>query len=244
MARVDDGALGAFSADQKARHFLDGLLRGRQADARETRPRQCFQPFQRQGQVSAALVGGERMDLVDDDRARGREHLAAGDAGEQDVQRFRRGDDDVRRTAAHAGALRLRRVAGAHQGADVRVRQALGLECGAYAYKRGGQVFLDVVGQCLERRDVDHVGLVGQPALNAFAHQPVDGDEERSQGLARAGGRGDQGMLSRLDGGPGFDLRGRGRGKGGPEPSRHGGMECVQHNIRGGGQWGGMFGHV
>ena len=63
---------------------------------------------------AAALVCRDRVDLVDDHRARRRQHRAAGLRAEQHVKRFRRGDDDVRRLAAHALALARRRVAGAH----------------------------------------------------------------------------------------------------------------------------------
>ena len=83
------------------------------------------QALERQRQVRAALVRRQRVDLVDDHGARGREHRAARLRAEQDVERLRRGDDDVRRAAAHAVALACGRVAGAHPGADVDVGQAL-----------------------------------------------------------------------------------------------------------------------
>ena len=81
--------------------------------------------LERQRQVGAALVRGESVDLVDDHGPRGGEHPAPGLGAEQDVEGLRRGDDDVRRRAAHALALAGRRVAGAHPGADLHVRQAL-----------------------------------------------------------------------------------------------------------------------
>ena len=58
---------------------------------------QRVQPLQREHQVRAALVVGERVQLVDDDRAHGAEHLPAGLRGQQDVERLRRGHQDVRR---------------------------------------------------------------------------------------------------------------------------------------------------
>ena len=120
-------ALGAPSApapDQKARDLLDRLLRGRQADAQQAIAAQRREALERQREMGAALVRRERVDLVDDHGPRGRQHRAAGFRAEQDVERFRRGDDDVRRRAAHALALAGRRVAGAHPGADLDVGQA------------------------------------------------------------------------------------------------------------------------
>ena len=108
------------------------------------------------------LLRGERMDLVDDHGARRREHLAARLRAEQHVQRLRRRDDDLRRPAAHAGALALRRVAGANERADLDVGKPERRELGADAGERRLQVALDVVGQRLERRDVDDRRFVGQ----------------------------------------------------------------------------------
>ena len=79
---------------------------------------------------------------------------------EQDVERLRRGDDDVRRPAVHLLPLARRRVAGADPGADVDVRQALPLQVLADAGERLLEVLLDVVRQRLERRDVDDLRLV------------------------------------------------------------------------------------
>ena len=61
------------------------------------------------------LFGATRVDLIDDHRARvAGQHPPARLTGEQQVQRLGRGHEDVRRPAAHRGALGLRRIAGAH----------------------------------------------------------------------------------------------------------------------------------
>ena len=140
VAGIDDRAIerGTFGrrADQEPRHLLDRLLRRGQTDAGEPPPAQNIQAFQRQREMAAALVAGERVDLVDDDRARGRQHLAARLGAEQDVERLGRRDDDMRRPLAHPGALGLRRVAGAHEGADLDVRQTQALQFRADALDR------------------------------------------------------------------------------------------------------------
>ena len=72
-------------------------------------------------------------------------------------------------------------VAGAHPGPDIDVGLAAPRELGADAGERRLEVALDVVGQGLERRDVDDLRLVPEPALDALAHQIVDRRHERGQ---------------------------------------------------------------
>ena len=81
-------------------------------------------------------------------------------AGQHQVQRLGRRDQDVGRLAQHRLALALRRVAGADRD----------LQVGADAAQRRAQVAVDVVGQRLQRRDVDEpdapvaVGAARRPA--------------------------------------------------------------------------------
>ncbi len=112
-----------------------------------------------------------------------------------------------------ACARSLRGVAGAHGGADLDRRQAFLGQRRGNALQRRLQVEVDVVGQRLQRRDVQHPGLVRQLAAvgQALAQQAVDGGEEGGERLARAGGRGDQGMAAIEDLRPGLRLRRRGR---------------------------------
>ena len=225
MAGVDDRAGVVGHAEQEAGDQLDRLLRRRQPDALQAAAAQRGQAFERERQMRAALVRRQRVDLVDDHRARGGEHRAARLGTEQDVERFRRGDDDVRRAPAHAVALGCRRVAGAHQGADLDLGQALRAQRVGDAGQRRLEVALDVVRQRLERRDIDDVGLVLQSVGQALAHQGVDRREKRGQGLARAGRRGQQHMTLRLDRRPRLRLRGSGAGKAAREPSGDGGVK-------------------
>ena len=71
-----------------------------------------------------AFVGGQRMDLIDDDSAGGLKHGAARVGAEKDIERFRRRHDDMWRPPAHAAAFAGKRVAGAHECPDLDVRQA------------------------------------------------------------------------------------------------------------------------
>ena len=125
VAHVHDGAfrravaLEPAGAHQQAGDVVHGFLGGAQPDALKRPSRQRVQPFQRQRQVGAALVPGHRVDLVDDHRVRVLQHLPAALCREKDVERLRRGDEDVRRVRDHALPLGRRGVAGAHGGADV-----------------------------------------------------------------------------------------------------------------------------
>ena len=71
-----------------------------------------LEPLERERQVRAALGRHQRVDLVDDDRLDRAQRLARV-RGQQQVERLRRGDQDVGRLALKARALGLRRVAGA-----------------------------------------------------------------------------------------------------------------------------------
>ena len=230
MAGVDDGGLGGGravrrGADQQVRDRLDRVLRGRQADAGQLVAAQGRQALQRQRQMGAALVRRHGVDLVDDHRPRGRQHRAAGLGAEQDVERFRGRDDDVRRAAR----MRWRSLGGV---SPVRTQVRISMsgrprraEFVADAGERRLQVVLDVVGQGLQGRDVDHLCRVGQPVGQALAHQRIDRRQEGRQGLARAGRGGDQRVAARLDRRPSLRLRRRGRGEAAREPGRDGGVK-------------------
>jgi hypothetical protein len=241
IADVDDLAVGHAAmhvprAHEEARDLFDGLLRGRQADARERPAAQRLQALQREREVAAALAGGDGMDLVDDHRAHRRQHAPARGRAEQHVERLGRGHEDVRRLAQVLLAVPGGGVAGAHGAADVHVRQAQHRQLGTDARQRRLEVQADVVGQRLERRDVHHCGLVGQAAgCQALAHQPVERGKESGQGLARSGRSRDQRVAPGTDGRPGGFLRLGGSGKAAAEPAADGRVEIGErHGLRAG----------
>ena len=183
MADVDD----ARAVAQELRDFFDGLDRRRQPDALRLRALdQRIQPRQRQRQVRAALVVGHGMDLVHDHGPRGAQHAPRAFRGQQNEQRFRRGDQDVRRLLAHLLPLPHRRVAGAHGGADGREQDALfGGQRGDLGQRRL-QVLADVVAERFERRDVDDRGLVRERSFTRRAHQAVEADAETPRAFCRS----------------------------------------------------------
>ena len=85
---------------------------------------ESVESLEREDEMSAALVVGHGVDLVDDNGADAGEIGARFFRGEQDEEGFRRGDQDVGRLLEHGAALGGQRVAGAHGGADRRVEIA------------------------------------------------------------------------------------------------------------------------
>ena len=225
MTGVDDCAAIARRTHQETGDGFDRRLGCRQADAVEASTDERRQALDRDRQVAAPLVAGDRMDLVDDDRPSGFQHRAAGLRAEQQIKRFRRRDENMRRPAAHLLALAGGGVAGAHRGADLELGRALFAQCRANAAQRRVEIALDVVRQRLQRRDVDDLGFVAELTGRPLADQRVDRGEKRRQRLARAGRRRNQHVAAGLDGRPsGVLSRGR-RREAAQEPCGDGGME-------------------
>ena len=99
-ARVNDPDLAPrTAATQESGDRLERALGRREPDPLEPRGiggPQRLQPLQAERQVGAPLGPGDGVDLVDDDVLDGTETLARL-AGQEQVQRFGRGDEDVRR---------------------------------------------------------------------------------------------------------------------------------------------------
>ena len=173
-ARIDqfDGP----PARDEAPDLLHRPLRRREADALHRLLGQAVEPLDGQRQMCAALRPRDGVYLVEDQRLDRLQHLP-GLRREQEVERLRGRDQDVRVLAEHRRAVALRRVAGAD--GDVQLRAEPG--------ERAAEVALDVVVERLQRRDVE------QP--ETFARgvgQPVDPVQERGERLPRARRRLDQ----------------------------------------------------
>ncbi len=224
MAGVDDVRHRAARADQQARDDLDRPLRRREPHAhgrRAARLRdEAIEPLERQREVTAALVAGNRVDLVDDHRAHAAERRAPALARELDEQRLGRRDQDVRRMLRQLGALRRRRVTGAHRDLDVRKPDSFAGGARAQLGERLLEVALDIVRQRLERRDVQDLDAVAQRCLQAAADQRVEAREERRERLAGSGRRRDQDIFARGDARPARSLRRGRRAEPRAEPAR------------------------
>ncbi len=237
VAGVDDAAEGLpvgrdlCIADEEAGDQVNGFLGGGEADALDGPTDEIAQPFDADGKMRTAFAADHGMDFVHDQGAGAGEHLASAGACEQEVKAFGRGDKDMRRGAGHGRALIRGGVARADACADAMRGQAHGFQLMVDAVERAVQIPVNVIAQRLERRDIDHVGAVFEPAFKAELDEFVDGGEEGSQGLARARGRGDEGMLMGLDGRPSAKLN-VGRGfECGFEPLARGGMEVAEGHF-------------
>src|SRR3974390_376936 len=116
----------------------------------------------------------------------------------------------MRRSAAHALAFSRGRIAGAHPGAELDARQTAPSEFPLDPAQRRLQIAVDVGGQCLERRDVDHLGRISESAFYTLTDKFVDRRKKCGKRFARTRRRCDQGMTARFDHWPGFSLsRGR-----------------------------------
>ena len=172
MAEVQNLALQrtavVVQAGQEGGDLVHRLLRGGEADAHRAPLGDAIEAGQRERQMAAALVAHHRVDFVDDHRLHGAQRFAAALGGEHQVERFGRGDQDVRGALDDRLAFRGRGVAGAYRCADAGHRRAAQrARLGALPRQFGDltqrllEVALDVVGERLERRDVEHARLIG-----------------------------------------------------------------------------------
>ena len=170
------------------------------------------------------LVACHRVDLVDDDRANGSKDFAPAGAGQQEIEALGRRDEDVRGLPQHRLPFRLRRVSGPDCGQDLGdARQAPQLG------QRLEQVHPHVVGERLERRDVEHLRLSGERF--SLADHRVEAGEESRERLAGSGRSGDQRVLATLDPRPAQRLRFRRRAEARLEPGAHRGVEAFEHGT-------------
>ena len=109
--------------------------------------RDPLQPRHAQRQQIATLLGGEGVDLVDDDRLELGEHREAVGIAEQQRQRFGRGQQNLRRLGPLPRLAVARRIPGARLDPDVE----------PHLVDRRNQVALHVHRQRLERRHVKRV---------------------------------------------------------------------------------------
>ncbi len=150
MPRVDDRNLCGRravrrSAGEKVGDGFDRILRSREADALQAVAAQCREPLQRKSEMSAALVRRDSVDFVDDHRTSVSQHRAPGFRAEQNVKRFRRRHQDVRRAAAHPVALGRGRVARSDPRANLDVGKPAPAQLLADPGQRRLEVAMDVV---------------------------------------------------------------------------------------------------
>ena len=236
-------------AAQEPGNGIQRLHRGGEADPLG-RPRQHrVQPFQRERQVRAAFGPGHGVHLVDDHgvhRGKGLPRLGR----QHQEQRFRGGDQDVRRMREQPAALVGRGVAGTDAHGDGRGGQFQPFGGLGDADQRRAQVPFHVHAQRLQRRNVEHAGAAGfllaPSALRRRVREVkrerrlrlrrgdegVQRPEEGRQRLAGTGRRHHQGVGPGGDGVPGAGLRVSGRAERAGEPLAGRRAEAFEHRRR------------
>ena len=174
--------------------------------------------------MGSAFVGDEGVDFIDDDGVDVAQGFAAAGGGEQDVERLRGGDEDVRRELQHAGAVAGGSVSGAHHGADGGHEIAAGGGELLDLEERQVEVLLHVVAESFEGRDVEDLGALAKAAVEGLADERVDAGEKGGEGFAASGGGGDERVAAGEDVRPAGDLRLGGRAEARGEPLADDGM--------------------
>ena len=77
---------------EHATHFLDGLYCCGKSDALQPAAGECIQTRERERQMRAALIIGDGVNFIHDNRRGGRQHFPRLLRSQEDEQRFRRSD--------------------------------------------------------------------------------------------------------------------------------------------------------
>src|SRR5687767_3298598 len=153
------------------------------------------------------LAPRNRVDLIDDDGARRVKHPSSANARQHDVERFRSGDEDVRRLSQHLRARGSGGVSRSNRHPDLGERFSLQLEASSQLGERNLEIPLNVVVERLERRDVEKMNAVPERLLQSLDNERVQLPEKRGQSLSRSGRRKDQRVASTRNRRPTLTLR-------------------------------------
>ena len=199
-------------------------LSGGKSDAVGAEVGDGVEAFEGKCEVGSALVGDESVDFIDDDGLDVAQRFAAAGGGEQNVERLGSGDEDVRRKSQHAGAIADGSVSRAHHGTDGGHEVAtLGGEL-LDLEQREVEIFLHVVAEGFEGRDVEELGVFAEVSGERLADERIYAGEESSQGFAASGGGGDESVAAGEDVRPAGNLRLCGRAEARSKPLAHDGM--------------------
>ena len=182
--------------------------------------RELFEPFEGEREVRAALGARDRVDLVDDHPADAAQRLRA-PRGEHEVEGLRRRDEDVRGCARQPPPFVGGRVAGAQADGRLVELRAEPFGVAPDAGERRTEVALDVDRERLQRRDVQDAAALVR-GRHGIGDQPVDGPEERGEGLPGSRGGQQQRVGAAGDRVPAELLDGCGRVEGAVEPGPDG----------------------
>ena len=184
MPDVDDHGIGTPVAGQEVGDCLDRLLRCGKTNSDGRIMCESLQSLERNCQVGSALVVGDCVDFIHDHRFDITQDGPALFRSQQNVKRFWRRDQDVRRPLQHGAPLRHQGIPSADRGADLWHQQAaLARHLQDFA-QRNFEVLLNVVAQSLQRRHVQNFRAVLQLPSQSFAHQAINARQKSGQRFA------------------------------------------------------------
>jgi len=175
--------------------------------------------------MCATAITNYRMNLVNDYRSDRPQKLAAGLGSKEQVKGLGGSDQNVRRPAGHCLSFCGRRVAGAYRGPDIDINTFAGAQRGPNPCQRFLQVFMDVIAERLERRNVNYLRFIIELSRKALPKEGFQGSEECGQRFSRPGWGRDQCVCARLNCRPPALLRFGRRTKALLEPTAYDRME-------------------
>ena len=184
MARIDDFTVGlairqnAFRPDQQPGYIFDGLLGCAETDALERSLRELLQAFEGQRQMRSPLILGYGVNFIDNNGLGVFQESPTSFGRQQDIERLRRGDENMRRVADHRLPLMGRGIPGTHGDSDAGQENSLRVGQPIDLCQRRLKIFRNVIAQRLQGGDIDDlrrfIELPAQRPLN----QAVDGPKK------------------------------------------------------------------
>src|ERR1044071_5776496 len=101
--------------------------------------------------MRTTFVADDGVNFVENEGSRSLQHASTAIAGQQDVKRLRRGDDDVRWALRHRSTFRSGCVAGANESSNIYFRQTERFQLFLNSFERNLKISLHVVAECFQR---------------------------------------------------------------------------------------------
>ena len=182
--------------------------------------------------MCAPLVVDQRMNLIDDEGIRRLQQMPAALCRQQDKQGLGSRDKNMRRPLDHLLPLGHRRISGSDGNADGRHQQTFFPSEFRDLVKRTFQILLDVVAQCLQRRNVHDLGFVLKRTVQSRSYEPVKTGQKGRQRFARSSRCRDQNIAAGDDLVPGQILSFGGTRKRMLKPFLNDGMKLHEEILK------------
>ena len=186
VSNIHDHRIGTPIPRQEMRNLFDRLLGRGKPDAHRRSVSQRLQPLQRKRQMHAPFVVGHGVNFIHNHGL----HIAQDGAAllrrQQNVERLRRRNQNVRRALQHEPPVFHQSVARAHGRPDLRHQQpAISRHLQNFS-QRDFKILLNVVAEGFERGNIENVGAVAQFPGEGFADEAINACQKSGQRLARS----------------------------------------------------------